>query len=119
MVQDWVGEGSASTSTAISKEGGKEGAESGAGGRWQELISWTMSLVVRMSSTCESVTGEGSGFRGANSTGGGPSVGVRESTNLGETYKDPTPWGRGWVRRGESKERGEEAQPGGGRASGV
>jgi hypothetical protein len=30
---DWVGQGSASVSTAISKEGGKEGAESTAGGR--------------------------------------------------------------------------------------
>ena len=76
MVQDWVGEGSALTSTAISKEGGKDGAESGAGGRWREWISQTMSLVARTSSTCESVTGEGSGFRGANSTGGGPGVGV-------------------------------------------
>ena len=79
-----------------------------------------MSLIARMSSTCESVTGKGSGFSGANGTGGGgPGVGVRDSTNLGEITKDPAPWGRGWVERGESEERGEEAQAGGGRASGV
>jgi hypothetical protein len=73
---DWAGEGSAtSASTAISEEGGETDGESRGEGGWQELISWTKLLVVRMSSTCESVTGEGSGFRGANGTGGG--LGVR------------------------------------------
>jgi hypothetical protein len=78
-----------------------------------------MSLVARTSSTCESVTGEGSGFKGANGTGGSPGVGVRDTMNSGEMTEDPASCGRGWVRRGESEERGEEAQAGGGRASGV
>jgi hypothetical protein len=51
--------------------------------------------------------------------GGGPGVGVQDSTNSGEITEDPAPWGRGWVERGESKERGEKAQAGGGRVSGV
>jgi hypothetical protein len=78
-----------------------------------------MSLIARTSSTCESITGEGSGFRGANGTGGNPGIGVQETTNSGETKGDPAPWGRGWVRWGDSEERGEEAQAGGGRASKV
>jgi hypothetical protein len=39
--------------------------------------------------------------------------------NSGETTEDPAPWGRGWVGRGESEERGEKAQAGGSRASRV
>jgi hypothetical protein len=50
-----------------------------------------MSLVVITSSTCERVTGEGSGFRGAKGTGGKPSVGVHDSTNSGDTPEDPVP----------------------------
>jgi hypothetical protein len=68
-----------------------------------------MLLIARMSSTCESVTGEGSGLKGANGTGGNPGIRVQDSTNSGEITEDPAPWGRGWVGRGESEERGEEA----------
>ena len=78
-----------------------------------------MSLVARTSSTCESVTGEGSGFKGANGTGGSPGVGVRDTMNSGEMTEDPASCGRGWVRRGESEERGEGAQAGGSRVSRV
>jgi hypothetical protein len=50
-----------------------------------------MSLIATTSSTCERVTGEGSGFRGAMGTGGKPGIGVRDSTNSGDTYEDPGP----------------------------
>jgi hypothetical protein len=113
---DWVGEGSASSSIAISKEGGEEGVESRAGGRWQEWISRIKLLVVSTSSTCKSVTGEGSGFRGANSTGGKPGVSVQDSTNSGEMCEDPAPWEGGRVERGEC-DRGGVAKAGGHNAS--
>jgi hypothetical protein len=48
-----------------------------------------MLLVATISLTCERVTREGSGFRGANGTKGKPSIGVHNSTNLGETPEDP------------------------------
>jgi hypothetical protein len=61
-----------------------------------------MLLVTRASSTCESVTREGSGFRGANGTGGSPGIGVQDSTILGETCEDPASWEGGRAERGES-----------------
>jgi hypothetical protein len=42
-------------------------------------------------STCESVTGEESGFKGANNIGGKPEVEVYDSINLGEHVKTLDP----------------------------
>jgi hypothetical protein len=81
----------ASTSIAISEEEGESEEENEGGGGWQDWRSRTMLDVVTMSSTCERVTGEGSGFRGARGTGGKPSVGVLDSTNSGDTPEDPGP----------------------------
>jgi hypothetical protein len=75
-----------------------------------------MLLVARASSTCKSITGEGSGFRGANGTGGSPDIEVQDSTISGETCEDPAPWEGGRVKRGES-DRGGVAKAGGRNAS--
>jgi hypothetical protein len=64
-----------------------------------------MSLVATRSSTCESITGEGRGFSGASGAGGGQGVGVRETTNSGETWEDSTLEGGRGV-RGEGVEKG-------------
>jgi hypothetical protein len=63
--------------------------------------------MVRTSSTCKSVTGEGSGFRGASGTGGKPDVGVQDSINSGDTCEDPAPREGGKAERGESEGGGE------------
>ena len=52
------------------------------------MRSWTILLVARTSSTCERVTGEGSGFRGVNGIGGKPGIRVCDATNLGDTCED-------------------------------
>jgi hypothetical protein len=64
-----------------------------------------MSLVATTSSTCERVTGEGMGLSGARGAGGGRGVGVRETTNSGETWEDSARE-RGRGERGESTETG-------------
>jgi hypothetical protein len=89
-VRDWMTE-EASTSIAISKEEGESEEENEGGGGWRDWRSQTMLDVVTMSSTCERVTGEGSGFRGAKGTRGKPSVRVLDSTNSGDTPEDPRP----------------------------
>jgi hypothetical protein len=80
-----------STSTAINEDNGELEDESEGEGWWQEARSQTITLVVRVPSTCKSVTGEGSGFRGASSTGGKPGVRVHNSTNSGDMCEDPGP----------------------------
>jgi hypothetical protein len=80
-----------SVSIAISEEEGKSDEASEGGGWWREWSSRTMSLVATTSSTCERVTREGSGFRGAMGTGGKPSVRVHDSTNSGDKCEDPGP----------------------------
>jgi hypothetical protein len=79
--------------------------ESEGGGRWWDWSSRTMSLVATASLTCERVTREGSGLRGARGTGGKPSIGVYNSMNSGETPKSPSPDGVR-VERGAEKEGG-------------
>jgi hypothetical protein len=80
-----------STSIAISQEEGELEEESKGGGWWREWSSQTMSLIATTSSTCERVTGEGSGFREAMGTRGKPGVGVCDSTNSGDMCEDPRP----------------------------
>jgi hypothetical protein len=53
------------TLIAIFKEEGELEEESEGGGWWRDWSSRTMLLVATTSSTCERVTREGSGFRGA------------------------------------------------------
>jgi hypothetical protein len=82
-----------------------------------------MSLVATTSSTCESVTGEGMGLSGAKGIGGGRGVGVRETTNSGETWEDSARE-RGRGERGEGMETGGDGGTGatgtgGGGATGV
>jgi hypothetical protein len=101
-----------STSTAIKEDDGESEDAHEEGGRWQETRSQTISLVARMSSTCERVTGEGSGFRGAIGTGGKPSIGVHEATNSGDTCEDPR------LLEGVRAKKGERAGGGVARASG-
>jgi hypothetical protein len=113
--RDWMTEES-STSIAISEEEGESKEEIEGGGWWWDWRSWTMSLVATTSSTCERVTREGSGFRGAMGTGGKPGVGVHNSMNSGDTCEDPGP------AEGVRAERGERlgggvAEAGGGRAA--
>jgi hypothetical protein len=64
-----------------------------------------MSLVATTSSTCERVTGEGMGLSGARGAGGGRGVGVRETTNSGETWEDSAR-DRGRGERGEGADTG-------------
>jgi hypothetical protein len=79
------------TSIAISEEEGESVEEIEGGVWWQDWSSWTMLLIAITSSTCERVTGEGSGFRGAMGTGGKPGVRVCDSMNSGDTCEDPGP----------------------------
>jgi hypothetical protein len=72
-----------------------------------------------MSLTCKSITGEGRGFSGASGTGGGRGIGVRETTNSRETWEGSASLERGRGERGEGAEKGDEAQAGGGRATGT
>jgi hypothetical protein len=69
-----------------------------------------MSLVTTTSLTCERVTGEGSGFRGAKGTGGTPGVGVHDSMNSGNMPEDPGPT------EGVRAERGDRLEGGGGQS---
>jgi hypothetical protein len=96
----------------VSVQEGKLEEESEGEGWWQEWSSWTMSLIATTSSTCESVTGEGSGFKGARGTGGKPSIGVLNSTNSGDMSEDP-----GHV-EGVMAERGDKRGGGVAKASG-
>ena len=101
-----------STSTTIKEDDGESDDACEAGGRWWEARSWTISLVVRTSSTCERVTGEGSGFRGASGTGGKSGIGVYEAMNSGDTCEDPG------LLEGVRVERGERVGGGVARAGG-
>jgi hypothetical protein len=109
---DLLIEGSSSTLTAILEKEDKSEEESEGGGRWWEWSSQTISLVATTSLTCERVTGEGSGFRGARGTGGKPSVRVLDSTNSGDTCEDPGPV------EGVRAERGDKEGGGVAKASG-
>jgi hypothetical protein len=62
-----------------------------------------MSLVATTSLTCESVTREGSGFRGVRGTRGKPSIGVLNATYTGETYEDLGPSDGVMVERGDGQ----------------
>jgi hypothetical protein len=78
---DLLSKGTSSMTTAIDED--EEELEEVSEGEewWWDMRSWTISLVVRTSLTWESVTREGSGYRGAIGTGGKPGVGVWDSTN--------------------------------------
>jgi hypothetical protein len=78
-----------------------------------------MSLIVTTSSTCKSITGEGRGFSGASGTRGGWGIGVRETTNSGETWEGSASLERGRGERGEGVKKGDEAQARGRRATGT
>jgi hypothetical protein len=104
------------TSIAISEEEGESVEEIEGGVWWRDWSSWTMLLIAITSSTCERVTREGSGFRGAMGTGGKPGVRVCDSMNSGDTCEDPGP------AEGVRAERGERlgggvAEAGGGWAA--
>ena len=101
--QDLLSKGSSSSSTAIHKEEGELEEESKGGWRWWEWSSLTMLLVVTTSSTCKSVTGEGSGFRGARGTRGKPGVRVLDAMYLGEICEDPGPSDGVRVERGDKE----------------
>ena len=77
-----------------------------------------MSLVATTSSTCESVTGEGMGLSGAKGAGGGRGVGVRETTNSGETWEDSARE-RGRGERGDGAEIGGDGTTGATGTAGV
>jgi hypothetical protein len=115
-VWDLLSKGTSSMSTTIDEDKGELKEVSKGEEWWQDTRSQTISLVARTTSTCESVTGEGSGFRGANGSGGKPGVRVQDSTNLGETCEDPAPRKGGKAERGESKGGG-KAEAGGCRAA--
>ena len=72
--------------------------------------------MARTSSTCDRVTEEGSGFRGAIGSGGKPGIEVQDSMNSGEICEDPVPRKGGKAKRGDS-EGGGEAKAGGRRAA--
>jgi hypothetical protein len=68
--------------------------------------------MARMSSTCKSVTEEGSGFRGTNGTEGKPSIRVHDFTNSGKTCEDPRPSDGVRAKRGNKEGRGEAGASG-------
>src|SRR6266850_6594907 len=80
MPEEWEGEGG--WSTIISKE--DKDMEEEAGGGNQAWRVWTIPLVARMASTCESITGETEGSRGTK----GPTTGEGMRVERGDGEAD-------------------------------